>query len=393
MQALSRKPLTTASGHTALRVLLVAGLIGCGLLQPGTTQGPPALNKELPHTSVSDMLARATKLSMLKWWLRPKDTINHRLKADIDEVSKQGAENAYAILPEFARPEELRKGRRGYRVYKLTDPMFGEPYMWGGFDDETQFMCKRNSSIALSAGSRPYKRKGHEVWQAAPDNYSYTTGVDCSGLVSLAWSLPRHYGTGAVAERGPYVLQAVSAAGPRQPSTNWYEALETGDAIEVPGHVVLFDHRVVTHIDGKDNQARKAKRLCIFEATGSGGVEHHATFVRDVSIYEGYIDRYERRTNPVVGETNDECDRNKDPNWPIADDLVSCAQKGFPLAGLPQQRHPAGYRPLARGGTPGTPRPAEAREVSCLEVPQTVSWAATKLGTVAIEQIPLKQLR
>lgn len=72
--------------------------------------------------------------------------------------------------------------------WTIGQQVVGIAYKWGGYDDILQFAEKL--SLGKAVGS-------HKYHSPAP-NYpglGCVTGVDCSGLVSRAWSLASHYGT------------------------------------------------------------------------------------------------------------------------------------------------------------------------------------------------------
>jgi hypothetical protein len=66
----------------------------------------------------------------------------------------------------------------------------GLPYQWGGFSSPEQF--DRDLANGLAAGDvyTPEKRR---LLDAAVSRHA--TGIDCSGLISLCWNLPRSYST------------------------------------------------------------------------------------------------------------------------------------------------------------------------------------------------------
>lgn len=66
----------------------------------------------------------------------------------------------------------------------------GMPYQWGGFDTPRTFLQKINRGHAAGDISTATKRAGGD---AAVSHHA--AGIDCSGLVSRCWRLPRPFST------------------------------------------------------------------------------------------------------------------------------------------------------------------------------------------------------
>ena len=93
----------------------------------------------------------------------------------------------------------------------------GVAYDWGGMDDVDQFQSKLNASHA--AGS--HEKEGVS---------SCTTGVDCSGLLSLCWRQSGKWGTSTIGKIAPTLQNIDRLTG-----------LRVGDALNKPGtHIVMF---------------------------------------------------------------------------------------------------------------------------------------------------------
>jgi hypothetical protein len=93
----------------------------------------------------------------------------------------------------------------------------GVPYDWGGGASLTEF----DAAIARGAGAGSRASQGFQTCN---------TGVDCSGLLSVAWGLPKKYGTGMLARLAPR-LGALAD-------------LKPGDALKKAGsHVVIWAGR------------------------------------------------------------------------------------------------------------------------------------------------------
>lgn len=144
---------------------------------------------------------------------------------------------------------------RNYRSdWKPGQRVTGIPYSWGGIDGPEAFDQKLKKGLAAGAHSR------YGV-------LSCTTGIDCSGFVSLCWGLSpsgHAYSTSN--------LRAIAG----KPKDNWFTDLKEGDALSKPGsHVVLFTGY---NPDGTIN---------VCEASGSAArvICHMTTWSR----YKGYM--------------------------------------------------------------------------------------------------------
>ncbi len=100
----------------------------------------------------------------------------------------------------------------------------GMPYKWGGFDTPEQFTHRLATEPQVYAGdyASPDKVAGGD------DAVSrYAAGIDCSGLVSRCWGLPRPYSTREL----PGICTPLSSL----------DDLRPGDVILRPGeHVQIF---------------------------------------------------------------------------------------------------------------------------------------------------------
>ncbi len=100
----------------------------------------------------------------------------------------------------------------------------GMPYKWGGFDTPAQFAERLSTEPHVYAGdyaSTAKVRGGDEAVSR------YAAGVDCSGLVSRCWGLPRPYSTREL----PGICTPLDSL----------DELRPGDILLRPGeHVQLF---------------------------------------------------------------------------------------------------------------------------------------------------------
>ena len=100
------------------------------------------------------------------------------------------------------------------------------PYKWGGFDTPQEFTRRLATKPVVYAGDYASAAKVRD----GDDSVSrYAVGIDCSGLVSRCWGLPRPYSTREL----PGICTPL----------NSLDDLRPGDIILRPGeHVQLFVH-------------------------------------------------------------------------------------------------------------------------------------------------------
>lgn len=100
----------------------------------------------------------------------------------------------------------------------------GMPYKWGGFDTPQEFLKRLATEPVVFAGDYASVAKV----RGGDDAVSrYAAGIDCSGLVSRCWGLPRPYSTREL----PQICTPLPSL----------DDLKPGDVILRPGeHVQLF---------------------------------------------------------------------------------------------------------------------------------------------------------
>lgn len=118
--------------------------------------------------------------------------------------------------------------RRGW--WQPGQSATGMPYQWGGFDTPESFLEKIAAGKKAGDVGDADKRKLGDAGTSTE-----SCGIDCSGLVSRCWALPRPYST---AEMHQICV----------PLTSWDELLP-GDILLNDKHVVLFAKWAV---QGKD---------------------------------------------------------------------------------------------------------------------------------------------
>ena len=100
----------------------------------------------------------------------------------------------------------------------------GMPYKWGGFDTPQQFLSRLTSGETVYAGDYAASAK---VAGGDAAVSRFAAGVDCSGLVSRCWGLPRPYSTRQL----PGICRPLKSV----------DELRPGDILLRPGeHVQIF---------------------------------------------------------------------------------------------------------------------------------------------------------
>lgn len=105
-----------------------------------------------------------------------------------------------------------------------TATFYGLPYTWGGWD--TTSTSSEPTLWRNFAGGLKKKKYVGNVSNKSPGRVPNTIGVDCSGLISAAFSLPEKHGTSNLV--GKY-FTAVKGFSPQY-----------GDILIKPGHVMLY---------------------------------------------------------------------------------------------------------------------------------------------------------
>ncbi len=152
-------------------------------------------------------------------------------------------------------PDAAAASQLGTAMWWKPGTNYGMPYKWGGFDTPEDFLYRLKNQSPVYAGdyAAPQKIAGGDAAVS-----SYAAGIDCSGLVSRCWNLPRPYSTrelGALCEQ-----------------LNDFSELQPGDIALKPGtHVILFDSWV------DDNRSA-------FYAVEAGGVPHWKCYRYRISI-------------------------------------------------------------------------------------------------------------
>ncbi|MBC8127635.1 MAG: C40 family peptidase [Gloeobacteraceae cyanobacterium ES-bin-144] len=105
--------------------------------------------------------------------------------------------------------------------WKPGVPAKGMPYQWGGFDTPETFLTKIAAGKKAGDVGDAAKRKLGDAGTSAE-----SCGIDCSGLVSRCWKLPRPYSTREL----PSICTPLEA----------WDRLQPGDILLNNQHVLLF---------------------------------------------------------------------------------------------------------------------------------------------------------
>jgi hypothetical protein len=156
------------------------------------------------------------------------------------ETARQMAEHSWVAQAANLEAECVKNYKSRF---KKDQKVLGVAYDWGGMDDGAAFAKKLLKPLA--AGS--HKEEG---------STPCTTGVDCSGFVSLCWQQTKKFGTSTIGEISVELKDE-----------NRFTDLKAGDALNKPGsHIVLF---VRYRTDGKIDvyeSAGSASRVVLSEA-------------------------------------------------------------------------------------------------------------------------------
>jgi hypothetical protein len=168
------------------------------------------------------MCCLTTALVLSSAWLSKGQTPTpYSGKQRLVEVSRS---DAIAVAKRFAEHRWIVKKAnrravcvRNYRVvWQPGESVTGVAYNWGGMDQVNVF----DARLAAGHGAGAHKRDGVT---------SCTTGIDCSGLLSLAWGQKQKYGTASISEIADLL------------NVNVFQDLKPGDALNKPGsHIVVF---------------------------------------------------------------------------------------------------------------------------------------------------------
>ncbi|MBQ3217851.1 MAG: hypothetical protein IJB33_03160 [Akkermansia sp.] len=182
--------------------LLLLGVLLC-LLSSCRSTGPDGATISRP-----EVLAHARKYTALTWQGKRRHAM-HGTAPDGQRID----------TPDVLFPKEKQKGfwwKEGQNV--------GMPYKWGGFDTPEQFTRRLEEEPVVYAGDYASANK---VAGGDESVSRYAAGIDCSGLVSRCWGLPRPYSTREL----PDICTPLSSL----------DKLKPGDIILRPGeHVQLF---------------------------------------------------------------------------------------------------------------------------------------------------------
>ncbi len=178
-------------------LITLLGLAGCRSTGPGGAT-----------VSRSEVLATARTYTALVWQGDARHAL-HGTAPDGQRIDTPDALSPAQQLPGFWWKQGANTGM---------------PYKWGGFDTPQEFLNRLATEPVVFAGDYASAAKV----RGGDDAVSrYAAGIDCSGLVSRCWGLPRPYSTREL----PQICTPLPGL----------DDLKPGDVILRPGeHVQLF---------------------------------------------------------------------------------------------------------------------------------------------------------
>jgi hypothetical protein len=175
MESTSARRSRKASGAVLLRRAFCKGAVGLGLTV--LLGGAGSMRGEEAPSRVSRKEAIGTAQRYLRHvWKPTAANAFHGIDPNGVRVDTPDA----AFQPTDTRPGWWQPGKRNV----------GLPYMWGGFDTPESF------DSALRAGKYAgdiYTEEKRRLLDAAVSKHA--AGIDCSGMISRCWKLPRSYST------------------------------------------------------------------------------------------------------------------------------------------------------------------------------------------------------
>jgi len=188
-----------ACGVLILMVALLGSCVGVG---PTRLQGGATVTR-------SEAIHRARAYHSMRW-----------IAVDANRYHGLDEDGVRIDTPDD-RFSGIGSGRPGW--WKAGEISQGMPYKWGGFDTPESFGAGLERGLA--AGDVYTAAKRRSLGDAVS---SQAVGIDCSGLVSRCWGLPRHHSTRDL----PSLCDELPS----------YQALLPGDIINARNrHVLLFE--------------------------------------------------------------------------------------------------------------------------------------------------------
>lgn|GEM_PF-2070873 len=142
----------------------------------------------------------------------------------------------------------------------------GIPYCWGGANGDVAACGLSSFSSALSSGST-----AGNINTSSPSWVSGTAGVDCSGFISVAYRLNRHYGTKELADPNNNLFTHVS-----------WNFISKGDIADRTDHVWMYDY---TLYDSSGNIVGYSTLESTFSGSGGEKAKYHSRKLSDAQTY------------------------------------------------------------------------------------------------------------
>ncbi len=236
----------------------------------------------------------------IAWMESPAYKMSYINRDKIIEIAR-GIDTIEWICPQInATPRECSIESDWTSDYLIGFTYYGVPYEWGGFDDSAEFRC--NLDKGLRAGSQkendciPYD----PVLQFEPGDPAWATGIDCSGLVTRALSIPNKHSATMLIDHCDSI-------------PGGYEYLLRGDILIKRGkHTYIFDSWV------------KSDSMCVIEAgdfRDEDFPDHSSEarkWNREKEFYESYF-AFKNKDVPWTADHDMSGDANSDAKVDAAD--------------------------------------------------------------------------
>jgi hypothetical protein len=194
----------TISNTSASVVKLNPDLAGTPVGSVYAGPGDGSSTNSVPRVSFFNVMVGSIEMSQYSWTYT---------KATNGNKSQLGS-----------KASKVRQPRYLAAVTASTKKVKGVPYNWGGIAVPSHADTSVTTNFTSAAADGKYTGN---TSSANGTIVSGTTGIDCSGLVSAVFSLPRKYGSGELI--GSTYFKKVSTTNP-----------QPGDILQHPGHVAIY---------------------------------------------------------------------------------------------------------------------------------------------------------
>jgi hypothetical protein len=185
--------------------------------------------------------------------------------------------------PDHCARGKTKKGSPFAPINWWQDDEFGVPYKWNGSDDAENFLLKHDKD----------KKNAGLHDSTDPTDQKCTTGIDCSGLASLAWGVQK-----CAMPNGKELSEKRSTRDNSESSllvfaeqrdeisdannvivNDWFKHVQPGDLLVVPSHESKSkeDPKLDGHVVIVSDVNSKGGKACIYEASGHKKVLENST--------------------------------------------------------------------------------------------------------------------